>query len=372
MAYAFDKPEDSLLFNTLFFHYDIINRSPADYHDTYIGMFADFDLGSPGDDYIGSDVTNGMVYAYNGDILDEDRAVVSETFLTGYGEHPPAVGLKVIGGPFLPEDGIDNPAGGCDYSINGLNFGDDVVDNERSGATNCNNCYLPQNYFDPPLGADCYNIMRSRWADGTHLIFGGNAHPASGGVGPECNFMFPGNSDTICNWGTQGLPPNGGYNQNGKYWTETEVNNVPGDRRGLASVGPFTMNSGQIIPLDYCFSFARDYSGDNIASVELLRERASTINSQAANLTYLPITYYSIQENPETIKLRIHPNPAQNWILVVSEENSPQPYQIFSYNGKLMCKGFLHVGTNELNVEHLKPGIYVIKSRNSWERFVKI
>jgi len=39
MAYAFDKPTDSLLCNTIFLHYDIINKSLVDYHDFYLGLF---------------------------------------------------------------------------------------------------------------------------------------------------------------------------------------------------------------------------------------------------------------------------------------------------------------------------------------------
>jgi hypothetical protein len=69
MAYGYDRPDDSTLNNTLFMHYDIINRSDNNYHDTYLGLFADFDLGFALDDNIASDVTNGMMYCYNGELL---------------------------------------------------------------------------------------------------------------------------------------------------------------------------------------------------------------------------------------------------------------------------------------------------------------
>lgn len=51
MAYGYQLPNDSTLNNSLFMHYDIINRSADNYHDAYIGFFADFDIGSPHDDY---------------------------------------------------------------------------------------------------------------------------------------------------------------------------------------------------------------------------------------------------------------------------------------------------------------------------------
>jgi hypothetical protein len=49
-----------------------------------------------------------MVYAYNADSVDGEGEPGS------YGEHPPAIGMKVIGGPLIPDDGIDNPAGEWD------------------------------------------------------------------------------------------------------------------------------------------------------------------------------------------------------------------------------------------------------------------
>jgi hypothetical protein len=95
-----------------------------------LDFFTDFDLGFFGDDYIASDVTNGMMYGYNGTTVDG----TGQTY--AYGEHPPAIGLKVIGGPFLEPDGIDNLSGECGCSLNGLNFGDNIADNERMGMTN--------------------------------------------------------------------------------------------------------------------------------------------------------------------------------------------------------------------------------------------
>jgi hypothetical protein len=90
MAYAFDAPFDSTLNNTIFFHYDIINKSEVDYHDTYLGIFTDFDLGFYQDDRIQSDVEKGMFFAYNGKPVDGNGQS------NAYGDNPPAIGVKVI------------------------------------------------------------------------------------------------------------------------------------------------------------------------------------------------------------------------------------------------------------------------------------
>ncbi|MFZ4545814.1 MAG: T9SS type A sorting domain-containing protein [Bacteroidales bacterium] len=374
MAYAFDKPNDSLLFNTIFFHYDIVNRSQRNYHDTYLGLFADFDLGYARDDYVGSDIKNGMAYAYNGDSIDQDWTGSNGLTHKGYGVHPPAIGLKVIGGPYMPDDGIDNPKGGCDNSINGLNFGDNIVDNERFGMTNFvyfNNSgsgYMT----DPSVAIEYYDFMKGTWKDGTQMVFGGNGHIVAGGVGPECNFMFPGNTDTLCNWGTNGALPNGGYNQNGFFWNEATTGNAPDDRRGLPCIGPFTINAGQSIPLDYCFTFARDYTGDNLSSVELLQDLVSTITTNPEDYISLPSTYFSINEQAKTTKLSVLPNPAQDWIIVVSEEKAAQSFLLYDYSGKLVLEGKLKTGKTQINIQSLKPGVYLLRSTNTWARFVKM
>ncbi len=55
-AFAFDNAPDSNLYNTIFVHYDLYNRSEKTYLDTYLGFFNDFDLGYAWDDFMGCDV----------------------------------------------------------------------------------------------------------------------------------------------------------------------------------------------------------------------------------------------------------------------------------------------------------------------------
>ena len=204
------------------------------------------------------------------------------------------------------------------------------------------------------------------------MIFGGNGNIGAGGVGPESNFMFPGNTDTLCNWGTNGVQPNGGYNQSGLFWNEATSGNVPFDRRGLSSIGPFAINAGQSIPLDYCFTFARDYTGDNLSSVELLQDLVSTITTNPEDYISIPSTYFSINEQAKPTKLSVHPNPAHDWIIVVSEEKAAQPFFLYDYSGKLVLDGNLKSGKNQINIQSMKPGVYLLKSTNTWARFVKM
>jgi hypothetical protein len=370
MAYAFNKPDDSTLNNTIFVHCDIINRSQSNYHNTYLGLFADFDLGFKDDDFMGSDVSNGMLYAYNGTAVDGSGQPFA------YGEHPPAVGMKIIGGPYLEPDGIDNQAGECNYGINGLNFGDQIADNERFGMSNSivlidfqPSLWGPLEPFVSPL---IYNYLQSVFRDNNHLIYGGNGHESNGGLGPDCNFMFPGNSDTICNWGTNGILPNGGFNQNGYYWDEITTGNAPDDRRGIASVGPFNFAAGQTVPLDYCFTWARDYAGNNVSSAELLRQRVSGLKPDFPRLIGLPETYFGIYETAQIETLTVYPNPVYDQATVVYKASSNANYFLYSVNGTLISKGNLSPGKNLLNVSTLKSGVYIMKTGSNNVRIIKL
>ncbi len=87
---------DQLANKTIFVRYKMINRDTVTLEDGYVGVFADFAVGNPGDDYAGCDPDKQMLFAYNGDDDDEN----------GFGASIPAVGLKVMRGP-IEDDGND-------------------------------------------------------------------------------------------------------------------------------------------------------------------------------------------------------------------------------------------------------------------------
>ncbi len=98
-------------------------------------------------------------------------------------------------------------------AINGVNFGDGIVDNERYGMRrfvyhNNSNAGVPNYMTDPSYAPEYYLFLRGIWKDNTKMAYGGNANRAAGAYGPDCDFMFPGDTDP-CDWGTGGQPPNG-------------------------------------------------------------------------------------------------------------------------------------------------------------------
>ena len=291
-AFAFATNDE--INNMSFCSYEIINRSTYTLTNTFFCPWTDVDLGYAKDDYVGCDVQRGLGYGYNGDPMDGSGEPEY------YGNQPPAVGVDFFQGPYMDADGLDNPkyettyinsfeinplSGDttfiidtiygdqlCDESINGVNFGNGIIDDERFGMRR----FLYHNNTngvmgDPDDAAETYLLLRSYWRDGNKMQFGGDGYPGHTGVQDvDCDFMFPGDTDT-CNWGTHGIPPGGGYNVNGKYWSEENEKNQPEDRRFMQSAGPFTLEPGAVNYITFGVPWARASSGGAWASVELLR-----------------------------------------------------------------------------------------------------
>lgn len=262
-AFAFSTGDE--INNMTFYNYELINRGSLTLFDTYFGFFTDGALGGPFDDYVGCDVNRGLAYYYNGNNYDADAQGFK-----GYGFNPPAIGVDFFEGPYQDDDGIDNAFGiGPGEALNGIGYGDSIVDNERFGMrrflyySNTTNGADPSQ-TDPQGASDYYNYLRGFWKDGTPFYYGGSGHITSSGADPAvpCEFMFPGDTDPL-GWGTGGVPQDS--------WTEQTAGNPPNDRRFLQSAGPFILKPGAVNNITVGVAYARSTAGDPFASVEVLR-----------------------------------------------------------------------------------------------------
>ncbi len=308
-AQAFGFSTNDEINNMTFYSYEIINRSTYRLTQTYFSQWVDTDLGFAWDDYVGCDVMRGLGYCYNGTAVDGSGQSYS------YGNQPPAIGVDFFQGPYIDHDSKnkingDNPStkgdptyhlkgspdqlftGGAQLvfwdgdtiekivggdtifkivnsaAINGVNFGNDIEDDERFGMrrfvyhNNGGASYMT----DPSVAVEYYNFLRGIWKDGTKMEYGGNGHVTAGAYGPECDFMFPGTTD-IYDWGTKGIPPNGAKN-----WTEVTAGNPPNDRRFMESAGPFILEPGAVNYITVGIPWAQALTGGPLESVKLLQQ----------------------------------------------------------------------------------------------------
>ena len=264
-AQAFAFASNDEINNMTFYNYELINRGTQTLYNTYFGFFTDGALGDPFDDYVGCDVSRGLGYYYNGDNYDGENSGFK-----GYGSSPPAVGVDFFEGPYQDDDGIDNGFGiGENEALNGIGYGDGIVDNERFGMrrflyySNTTNGSNPSQ-TDPINASDYYNYLRGFWKDNTRFYYGGSGHLSDAEADPSvpCEFMFPGDTDPL-GWGTSGNPQ--------EPWTEQTSNNPPNDRRFVQSAGPFVLKPGAVNNITVGVVYGRSSGGEPFASVEVLQ-----------------------------------------------------------------------------------------------------
>jgi len=120
--------------------------------------------------------------------------------------------------------------------LNGIGYGDGVVDNERFGMrrflyySNTTNGANP-NGTDPVNAGDYYNYLRGFWKDGTKFVYGGSGHILTPKQTPICPATSC-SQEHLTHWV-------GHQRQSGPNWTEQTANNTPNDRRFVQSAGPF-------------------------------------------------------------------------------------------------------------------------------------
>lgn len=278
-GFAFSTNDE--LNNMSFYNYQIINRSTYSLTDAYFGVWNDPDLGLASDDKAGCDVVRGLGYVYNGDDVDG----AGEAW--AYGPNPPAIGFDFFEGPYQDPDGQDNLNSWKDYektvldcengyvfnsertgnnvlvgpgdinngNINGLNFGDSIIDNERWGMRRF--IYYVIGPGDPSNALHYYQYLKGYWKDGTRMTYGGNG---KGGT-QSADFLYPDNTD-ICGWGTQGIPQ--------APWSARE-DVVYDDMRIVQSAGPFVLEPGAVNDITVGVVWARANS-TAWASVEEVRK----------------------------------------------------------------------------------------------------
>jgi|GEM_PF-425428 len=304
MSYEINSPVDSFLNNTVFIRYEIGNRGYHSYHDLYIGIWVDFDLGNYLDDYAGTDVGRNMIYAYNADSIDDDSA--------GYGANPPAQGMLFL-----------------NYNLSHSLY----YDNQGGAPTG--NPYSPDHY---------YNYLMTKWGDGMPVTYGGDGRDS---LNPVCNYMFPANTDPS-------FP--------GQNWTMASASLSPTDVRMLGSIGPLTLPADSFLVIDVAFPWARGYNGPQ-SSITALQMAADSILNRYMNGTITSSVAQALQDKATPKKILVYPNPltSESEIVFPNPDMQKFIFKMMDISGRIvMQKDDIRTERLKIGKNNLKPGIFTV------------
>lgn len=327
------SPSQKVINYTTLYHTEVINRSNRNYTNMYIGLYTDVYLGNPIDNFVGCDIGRNAGYGYNGDADDDG--------FNGYGTNPPIINAKVLRGPpAVPGDGIDNNNNG-------------VIDEtgERCGMNGFNICLKNMTAWagNPIFPLDYYNYMRGVWRNGEPITYGGIGH--NSGSTDTTYFHFSGSTHPVY-YPTQGL------------WTEYTAGRFPEDRVFVLGTGPFNLNAGDTVTIDYAYIFSRDsLSGGNV-NLSLNEANLDLVQSWFDNNNFPGCVDYNVgvsNIHEDNINIEIYPNPTSG-IIYISIPNGNHldfSYKVFNLLGEKIIEGPLT--TNTINLSSLSRQIYILE-----------
>lgn len=258
-AYTYNCTNDPILNNTIFLHYNIINRSGGNYNSLYVGLWTDFDIGNPFNDYVGCDTLHNSYFAYNSDSLDKDTVIIrgKDTIsYKGFGKNLPTQSVTFLDG-FKDNKGKPMPMSHFMYF------------NNTDSTT-------PMGY--PGNASQYYYFLEGKWLNGSNLSVGGTGY---GGT-IKSNYAFPGDPTNMSEW------------------TERSAKNKANDLSGIGSFGPVQMSSGASQQFTAAFTFNRSYSGQTMKSIALMQDNINNEETLYKKSAFTPCTGLSVCNASDT------------------------------------------------------------------------
>lgn len=308
MVYAF-ATNNLAVSNSVFINVKLFNRSSTsqeDLADFRLSVFADFDAGNAGDDYIGTNALHNMFYTYNGDGLDDGTR--------GYGNNLPGIGVKFL-------------------------------DRNLSHSMYFNNGNSPTG--DPTQVEHYLNYQRGKWKDGQDVFYSGDGYMNCVDTNRTTNFVFDGDpgSSSMNQW-TEVTPCVVGANS---------TPNAPGDRRMIGGPDlPRQFNHGTSIEFDYAYVFAQSTTSNTDAVTKLVTA-GDSVQSFFDNNVVTGLQAKTLSK----VEFSLSPNPA-NQSVNVDVNNSNYELTIFDISGSLIGN---YKNVKSIDVSTLSKGIYFFQIR---------
>lgn len=303
----------AILDSTVFTKYKITNKAASTYNDLKVGFLTDFDIGCYDDDLLGTDSTLNTMYAYNGDLQDDNPCGFGGT----YGFEDKA-GTQTV--TLLNQD--------IDKSIMTLN--------STSGVAG-----------DPSDALEIYRFISGLWNDASSLTVGGDGHNPNNANAIPANFIFP---DYPLNTSL------GAWSGLNSFFAQ--------DIRGIMSIHRDSFTSNEVLTYDLAYTFIRDTTLDNWDVTELIPSTVNRVQQIYDNgfsdiVCTQQISSSEIHEQ-QISNIRVYPNPATHQVNVELENMSNiWNFQIIDLMGRnLKSKTNLMDNKLQINVEDIPTGIY--------------
>ncbi len=325
-AYAYAGSGRSFIDNTTLYRYQISYHGDLPLEKAYFGFYAELIAGESGDDLAGTDSLLNLLYVYDDD--NEDWY---------YASGVPAIGMTMIRGPLADLDRTDNNGDGVvDEPGERLNLSASIINND-----------VHENYGIAPTYS--------------HLSGGCGGSSISGiwhAEDRDCHVTIQPGGGATSFWYT-GDPLTG----------EGYLDLRPGYKPGMISVGPITMQPGDVQEFAYAIVWAQDET--TMASVAKLRKQVASLQL-AADVVLTPALERFERPRPpalfETRYSGFYPNPFTRTSTATYEVSvtAPVRVEVFDMLGRsrgLIVDAVQQPGryTVEIRGDDYEPGVYLYR-----------
>lgn len=329
LIWLYTCSEIEWLNRSVFSRYQFTNWAIESLDTARVGLWTDFELGCPENDYLGSAPALNTYYAYNSSDIDGNE---SELCSTGT--------LPIVGVPPVQAVTFLNVEMSSFYYY-------EATDEDT-----------PLGLQEPTTGQQYYNHLRGLFSDRSRMVAEGNGYAPSSTL-PGTDFAFPGRPQNTDEWSL--------YQTSG-----TEV-----ERFGIGAINlGVRLNPGERRSMDVAFSFHHSPDSNHLQQVNLMYNNVEALRSLYENdfNNYCEVT--STELITETPTVNLFPNPTGEQLELSSSTEAIEEVVIWAVNGQEMMR-VGNRGNRQLTIDvgKLIPGLYFlqVKIGEEWQvrKFVK-
>ncbi|MGH1437444.1 MAG: T9SS type A sorting domain-containing protein [Lewinella sp.] len=300
---------------TVFSRYQFTNWAIERLDSVHVGLWTDFELGCPEDDFIGSAPELNTYYAYNVNATDGNGSELCSTNTLPLAGIPPVQAVTFL-----------------DAQMSSFYY------HEATGEN------TPLGLREPVTPQEYYNYLRGRFSDGSKMIAQGVGYDPLSSL-PATDFAFPGRP------------------QNAEEWSLYQISGAEVERFGVGAVNltDFLLPGGRM-SIDVAFSFHHAPDSNHLQQVNLMYDNVEDLRALYANNFYNYCEVTSTDELVEAVSVKIFPNPTAGQLELVAYAEDIEEVVIWAVHGQQMMRVTQVRNRNlAIDVSSLAAGLYFVQ-----------